>query len=382
MNNEHADTKLFVLPICWTGLHARILGTRWRELPPCDSPKSTVKRGDPPTQGHLQPSRTISALSESLTEILQPDAKDNSLCSAITTVLKILWPKPFSELSQRSKLHLYFRDRVYRDAVRVQIMWNFLTDKSRSKSFRPVSTCSADCFNTLAVDSSIYSQAPANLPMLCYIGGSQIANRRRNLLRVLRGLENNTGNEPGDRLRKLKAKLLVPSNSSHDAYLVGVFLAMAQKHFYPPPSVSSRRSSLLTKERTIPSGPNFQNIKLRILTHGTDTSDFIVYTGYVTKEFLEKFRNPSKRPRDSGEVELSGIRIEFTRVPIWPILGLRERLGQALGHDVVGHFSCNEIETWEKDPEKQERGKRKRGDPWKAKKRYFNGGALDQGAGM
>ncbi|KAH6879785.1 hypothetical protein B0T10DRAFT_551887 [Thelonectria olida] len=49
-----------------------------------------------------------------------------------------------------------------------------------------------------------------------------------------------------------------------------------------------------------------------------------------------------------------------THVPIWPILGLRERLGKALGHDVVGPFNSYEMETWEKDAEKLEKNKRKR----------------------
>ncbi|KAH6977715.1 hypothetical protein EDB80DRAFT_550113, partial [Ilyonectria destructans] len=66
-------------------------------------------------------------------------------------------------------------------------------------------------------------------------------------------------------------------------------------------------------------------------------------------EFLEKFRNPSKAPGGEEEMEFSGIKIEFTRVPIWSILGLRERLGKALGQDVVRYFNHEEMETWVKD---------------------------------
>lgn len=106
--------------------------------------------------------------------------------------------------------------------------------------------------------------------------------------------------------------------------------------------------------------PNFRDVTLRILTHETDIYNFIVYTAYVTKEILEKFHNPFKATQGEEKTELSGIKIEFTRVPIWPVLGLRERLGNALGHDVVGEFNDKEMETWEKDPEKHEGGKRKR----------------------
>lgn len=63
-----------------------------------------------------------------------------------------------------------------------------------------------------------------------------------------------------------------------------------------------------------------------ILTHGIDTSEFIVYTRYITKEFLEKFTIPFKVPLDNDDAAISGLKIECTRVPIWPILTLREDL--------------------------------------------------------
>ncbi|KAF9770608.1 hypothetical protein IL306_011826, partial [Fusarium sp. DS 682] len=65
-------------------------------------------------------------------------------------------------------------------------------------------------------------------------------------------------------------------------------------------------------------------------------------------------------PADDDDAIVTGLRIEYTRVPIWPILGLRERLGKALGQEIVGSFNPDEIETWEKDPEKPGGEKRKR----------------------
>ncbi|KAF4332040.1 hypothetical protein FBEOM_14171, partial [Fusarium beomiforme] len=85
--------------------------------------------------------------------------------------------------------------------------------------------------------------------------------------------------------------MLVPSNSDHDAYFVGVFLGMAQKHSYPTPSLSGRRESRIAPGQGIPPCPNFHDIKLKILTHDTDAEEFIVYTGHI-KEFLKKFHNP------------------------------------------------------------------------------------------
>ncbi|KAH6959675.1 hypothetical protein BKA56DRAFT_600829 [Ilyonectria sp. MPI-CAGE-AT-0026] len=275
-----------------------------------------------------------------------------------------LWPQPFSESHYLPELHLYFGGRIYRDAVRALIMWSFPSDESKSSSSSScsVSTQPADSCNAPAQASNPSLQGPANLPMMCYIGRNQLANMRKNLLRV-RPSPRGGCNEPVYRLQQLRAKLLVPSNLDHDAYFVGTFLAMAQKHFYPVPPPPLRRESTMTEERVIPPSPNFQDVTLRLLTHDIDTPDFIIYTGYVTKEFLEKFHNPFKALGGEEEMEFSGIKIEFTRVPIWPILGLRERLGKALGPDVVGYFNHEEMETWVKDPEKQESGKRKRDGP-------------------
>lgn len=80
-----------------------------------------------------------------------------------------------------------------------------------------------------------------------------------------------------------------------------------------------------------------------ILTHGIDTSEFIVYTRYITKEFLEKFTIPFKAPLDNDDAAISGLKIEYIRVHIWPILTLRERLTEALSPDVVGAFKPDEI---------------------------------------
>ncbi|KAI8411169.1 hypothetical protein FOFC_07763 [Fusarium oxysporum] len=122
---------------------------------------------------------------------------------------------------------------------------------------------------------------------------------------------------------------------------------------------SFRRDSRMSPEQGIPPCSNFHDLKLSILTHDTDTLEFIVYTGYVTKEFLENFHDPFKAPLNDDDAAVSGLKIEYTRVPIWPILGLRERLGKASGQEVVGSFNPDEIKTWEKEPEEQGGKKRK-----------------------
>lgn len=359
--HEHAGTSLFVRPICWTDLHTRLLGARFEEIPPCNTPQPVTLPGTPPSKGHLRPSQTITTLSDALTQILIPDALHPILCSgAVKTVLMTLWPESFSRPLFMPELHLFFGGRIYRDAVRAQIMWNFPSDEAKSSysSFVTVSTRPADSFNH-STQSCSPPQSSANLPMMCYIGKNQLAAIRKNLFRVAPGPDR-SWNEPVWQLQQLRSKLLVPSNTDHDAHFVGIFLAMAQKHFYATPPMSERRDMPMLPSKEIPPCPKFHDLTLRILTHDTDTCEFIVYTGYVTAKFLEKFHDPFKAPANDDDARISGIKIEYTRVPIWPILGLRERLGKALGQDVVGNFDPEEIETWENDKETHDLGKRKR----------------------
>ncbi|KAG6978460.1 hypothetical protein FocnCong_v011593 [Fusarium oxysporum f. sp. conglutinans] len=342
----------------------KLLGTTWDELPPCDTPQPSAAPGTPPSPGHLNPSTTIINLSKWLTRILLPDPLHPILCSqAVKKVLNTLWPTTFNSPQYLPELHLYFGGRVYRDAVRSQLMWNYPSEKAKSShsSFKSVSTQPAESFNISTQSSPSYS--PANLPMICYISKTQLASVRTNIFRLASG-PNGTRNEPVLRLQQMRARMLVPSNCDHDAHLVGVFLVMAQKHFYPTPPLSGRRDSrignAIAPGQGIPPCPNFHNIKLKILTHDTERAEFIVYTGNITKEFLEKFHDPFKAPADDDDAMVTGLKIEYTRVPIWPILGLKERLGKALGHEIVGSFNPNLMETWEKDPKKPGGEKRKR----------------------
>jgi hypothetical protein len=78
-----------------------------------------------------------------------------------------------------------------------------------------------------------------------------------------------------------------------------------------------------------------------------NTLAFIVYPGDITEAFLAKFHNPFKAPPNGDDATVSGITIEYTRVPIWPILGLQERLDKALGQELVGAFNPEEIRTCE-----------------------------------
>ncbi|KAL7931715.1 hypothetical protein V8C35DRAFT_309321 [Trichoderma chlorosporum] len=346
---QNAGTSLFLRPIGWTDLHVGLLGVRFCELPACDTPRPCNLPGSPPTQGHMQPSTTITKLSEALTEILLPSsALPKPTFTAVKAILTTLWPAAFGNSQLYPELNIYFGDRVYFDAVRVQAMWNYPPNSSALSSQSSVATIAtrpAESYGSSSSNPTPHSTA--NLPMLCYIGKNQLASIRQNIFRVAIGPDNNL-NIPVQRLQQLRGKRLIPADPNQDPHFVGIILAMAQRHFYTSPGQLFARDTYWAPRKGECRRPDFQDVKMRILTHDTETCEFLVYTGHVTAKFLDRFYDPSSAPHDEdGNVE--GMKIEFARVPIWPILGLRERLGKALGDDIVGSFDANFMETWEDD---------------------------------
>lgn len=349
---QHPGVSLFVRPILWTDFHAKVLGVNFNELEPFNTPMPVNEPGSPPTKGHLRPSATITKLTESLSDILlSPGVHPVQVSTAVRTVLSTLWPPTFRTPKFMPEMHLYYGGKVYRDAVRTQLLWNYPSSSSMTStqnSFRSVSTHPAGSNSLLAP-----SPTPSALdsPMVCYIGKSQLATIRRNLFRIVPA-PGKKFNEPVHRLQQLRSKALVPDDSDQDAHLAGIFLAMAQRHFYPAPIAPAKKKSWRSQFGQLEERlecPVFHDVTLRILTHDTETAEFIVYTGHVTAEFLRRFHFTRKAPHSLGEACVAGLKIDYSRVPIWPILGLRERLGQAFGEDVVGSFDPTAMETWEDD---------------------------------
>ncbi|KAH8745878.1 hypothetical protein F5883DRAFT_586076, partial [Diaporthe sp. PMI_573] len=86
-------------------------------------------------------------------------------------------------------------------------------------------------------------------------------------------------------------------------------------------------------------------------------AEFVIYSAVVTAVFLKRFAFPSKAPAVSN-VQGRGLNINLTRVQIWPLLGLKERLAKALGPQIAGDLACqdtadSDIETWETDKDRK-----------------------------
>lgn len=308
--------------------------------------------GSPPSKGHMQPSQTIMTLSDTLTDILSHKiAQPLVVSNAVRTVMSTLWPQCFQYSFLVPELHMYFGDKVYREIVRAQIMWTY-----PGGTYLPSQNSLGSSQSTQLTDSQPAAQSQESStprrhrltgqPMICYMSKAQLASIRRNMFRIMPG-PNGQYNEPVYRLQQLRSKNYQPNNPDEDSHIAGIMLAMAQKHFYSNPRVLA-----IFRKGVSPAvdAKPFVDLKLRLMTHDTERAEFIVYTGHMTTTFLERFRRPHRMPpaTDSDEQDL-GLKIDYVRVPIWPILGLRERLGKALGEDLVGSFDPDAMETWEED---------------------------------
>ncbi|RDA89774.1 hypothetical protein CP533_3568 [Ophiocordyceps camponoti-saundersi (nom. inval.)] len=330
---RHPGISLFVRPVGWTDRHSEYLDARFHELPPCELPRPVNVAGSRPPRGFLRPSPTITALSTALTEILRPTSRHAVVnTNAVHTVLSTLWPAAFRKPLFHPELHLFYGDRAYLRAVRTPILWNFPS-------------------------SSLAAHDTLDLPMIGYIGKNHLSMMRQTAPRVTTA---SNDNDPVLRLQLVRSKSLMPANPNHDSHFVAIFLAMAQRHFYPLLAPSPKKEAQWWSSSAGRSlRPDFKDVKLRLLTHDEATGEFIVYTARVTAKFLQKFHRPRETPLDA-DGNAVGLDMEYTRIPIWPILGLRERLGKALGQDMVGSFDTTNMETWDEEEEIQGRAKAKR----------------------
>lgn len=379
---ENCGTSLFVLPILWTDAHPRLLRANFVAqepiLTPTPSTQTTSSNPNSPRSGsgsgsqHQRPSEIAEALSYDLTSLLSAeDTRPFSKSRAIKSVLSTLFQSTFSRPKSVAELDMHFGDRVFRSAVRVPVLWKSAdaADSSFDSAVtRPVSsfghghapngaheTNDFSCAATTSISAQSSQNNTSDGPIIAYVNRTHLSMIRKNLFRIVPGPEGGDRcNTPVSRLQALRSKQLVPAEQDRDAYLMGVFIAMAQSHFYE--ASPSRASQMFwwngrNRANHYATANEFHDLKLRILTHDDETSDFMVYTTTVTAAFLKRFADPMKAHPDADEQ--AGMHIEYTRVPVWPILGLRERLGKALGRDLVGNVQ-EAMDLFIRDEEEEE----------------------------
>ncbi|KZL64681.1 hypothetical protein CI238_11857 [Colletotrichum incanum] len=336
---KNAGLRLFVKPVQWTNFHLDCLGVSFTERPPCDTPvpPASSQGTYPSYDGELPKSAQdlLDALNNMLgaeTEALRTDA----ICAAMSQLY-------CGQLtgSKNTDLHHYFGHRAYHNTCRMQVLWKAAPPRSScitSRGSEPTwSPATSDVPTDAKTGRVIIARSE---PILAYVSTGTVQAARRNTYKARRD------NAPVERLNKLSYKTFAPLNAHQDPFLAGVTLALAQRPFYHEPRPPAAKSS-----HSLAVSPSFNDkvhdVAVHILTiddRDPDVPYFIVHDGVVTEALLRKFHNPVENPQPTGEAD--GMRIEYTRVPIWPVLGLKERLGKALGKDIVGDFNEDHIEMW------------------------------------
>lgn len=360
--HDYMGNSLYVVPICWSDIHTRLLQVRFRELEPVlyPLPGSKLCGWDA-----CPPAKTANDISRELSTVLASDKTNRwfTKTQAVKKVLKTMFPGTLSHPRSNAELDLYFGDRVHQKVVRAPILWGRgETDGMSFDSAVTQPAASSDKMSTSCQEPVSSPRRPSR-PVLAFVNKTQLRAIRSNLYRVCSGpVDGDRQNTPVQRLQRLRSRQLTPFDEEQDAHYLAVMLAMTQAHIYgaagskPRPGTPPRfgGGKLIDNVPT-----DFSNVTVRLMTHSDDTAEFIVYEAEVTSTFLERFAHPTKAPNENDE---SGLDITFQRVPIWPILGLKERLAQALGYEIAGDIALrhwdeesDDLETWLDPEEKRNR---------------------------
>lgn len=352
--HDHAGEALYVIPLCWTDAHARLLGVKFIDRDPVLKPVPDLNLR--PSRHLPRPSLVAQDLAKNLTLMLShPPARSSGPC--IAKIMEMLLPALCSGKTSVD-LDCYFGAQMLERAVRAAVLWTPTSDLGIDICRIPSSWGGSEDGITNAARNGTYQ--PPSLPVLAFVNRSHVAWVRRNLYRVApRSTGGNQQNAPVANLQRLRSKRLVPKNADHDSYIVATMLAMAQSQCYPPRSKpSSMRSSFTSSQATEASPePAFRDVPVIIISQDSDAADFVVYRAIVSANFLKRFAEPTKAPVANAMYN-GGLEIEVTRVPIWPVLGLKERLSIAV--DICGAASLNlvgndDYDTWELPQDRERR---------------------------
>ncbi|KXJ97360.1 hypothetical protein Micbo1qcDRAFT_200066 [Microdochium bolleyi] len=325
---RHPGTSLFVLPICWTPFHSQLLGASFSQQPDQRTPMPETT-SSPRRSRRIPPS--VLRIQRDLNSLLATeDARPLPLTKtrALKDILSTLFPSHLSRPKTSADLDIRFGDRCYGKAVRAQAIWKH--PESGSSSFDSAATCSNRSASQLLASMSVnsFSSPAQDHPVMAYVSRSHLDHIRRNCFRIMNG-PNRSYNGPVHRLQALRSKNLLPANLDEDQYFVAAMIALAQQTVYA--DVQARRTLFIPRD-----------VEVRIITVAEEEECFIVYSAVVPAACIEMFDSPSKTPTTPSNFE-----IKHTRVPVWPVLGLKERLGHVLGRNVVGDFNEHGMDTYE-----------------------------------
>ncbi|KAI1396877.1 hypothetical protein F4819DRAFT_473928 [Hypoxylon fuscum] len=326
---DHATTSLFVQPCIWTDRHAQLLGCHFVKLPPQNVPTPTPSSSPRRSPGSKTP-QIVVEIGKCLDVMMSSTNHHRRESEALNSILDAFYQLRFLETS--SELTVFFGERYYHRAVCCPGMWKTTPPVA---SFDTITASNSE--SNLSEDSSgnlttakILSVTKPSAPVLAYVSREHLDHMRKNHARIAahpRGVLNG----PVYRLQQLRSRRLIPKNPDEDQYILATMLAMAQQHAYD--------GHMVLKFSYKP-----KDVRVCVISPSKRDASLIVYTAVIPAAFLDKFHQPDKAPEGDA-----GIKIEYQRVPVWPVLGFKERLGQALGKDLVGEVNLDNMETFEYD---------------------------------
>ncbi|KLU86962.1 hypothetical protein MAPG_05969 [Magnaporthiopsis poae ATCC 64411] len=352
--HSYSGESLYALPICWTDLHPKALGVRFREQSPtrfpAPDPQPYPGMTTPPSP---EPSPLAKQLCAELSTFVQPGPPAIDKIRALKHLFTAFFPNMPCKAKTSVDLDFHFGTKFYRKAVKLPLVWKHTT--SRCYSFdsaatRPMSS-NSHTSSPSEPDLDGASRFLQNAPLLAYVDRDHLASVRRSLFRISVGpKDGDFANRPVANLQRLRAKALVPSNPDCDAHFLAVLIAMAQARFYS--KKTGRRKFTLSQQSSSDTPSSLEpdavmtDVEVRLFTFDADAKDFIVYTAWIGADFLEGFAQPTQ-PLHRGPKGTSSMRMSYTRVPVWPFYGLKERLGRALGSEITGkEFSASGYDTF------------------------------------
>ncbi|XXG96940.1 tRNA (adenine(58)-N(1))-methyltransferase non-catalytic subunit trm6 [Hypoxylon texense] len=324
--HDSSGSALYVPPFCWTDQHTRLLG-RFVQLPPqSDQRPALAKLLSSQRSQRLEAHPKLVEIIGHLDTMMMEGSSHLRQSNSIQALMEVFFPNRLSRTT--GELTMRCGSDRYSNAIRCQAMWKCINSPL---SFDSATASIASSSESLAREQFSHVKAPYNTPVLAYVSRTHLNFMRRNCFRIL-PFPDGSFNTVIHRLQQVRARKLIPQNPDEDQYILATMIAMAQQHVY---------ASMFTGFGFAP-----KDIRVAVITMSRDEGSFIIYSAVISTAFLHLFQYPDKAP--PGDPKIT---VEYQHVSVWPVLGLKERLGRALGEDIVGDVDYDSIESFEDVPE-------------------------------
>ncbi|KAI2631817.1 hypothetical protein GGR54DRAFT_610 [Hypoxylon sp. NC1633] len=285
--------KLYCLPAFWTDFHVQVLGCRFQELPPVlSTPWASSSKLEIPTPAVVNIGRAA--------HILAQTSPVNQRIRAMSAIMDMLFPGRLSTMS--SELGLRFGQDYYIGQEYTVVPGSFLWTRGWE-----------DPLDVRSVPKA--AERPCDKPVLAYVDLGVV--QRRRLCFSLRRCPDGGIDECYMRYERQRIREREPQDLAHDHHIFATMLTMAQQHAYPSVSVGD--------------GFSPKDVPVSVITLSHKDKSFVIYRSVIPSALLCMFDNPHEAPPTNVKAI-----IKYKRVPIYPLIGLKERLGSALGRIVMG----------------------------------------------